>query len=284
MKDFAIQWFPGHMTKAKRMMENQIKLVDAVVEVIDARIPRSSMNPLLLEIIGQKPRVIAMNKTDLADAAQTVLWKEHFKHKGLPVVEINSVTGKGMKELIAKIREAAKPVADKWAARGVRKYAVRIMIVGIPNAGKSTLINRLLGKNKTVTADRPGVTKGQQWLMMAEGLELLDTPGVLWPKFEQPAVGFALAITGAVRDEVFDVEQAVVLLLGVLRTNYPQALEQFYKLSPTGELTDAQVLKIIAELRGCLLKGGVIDTAKCARLVLKDFRTGRLGNFTLEKP
>lgn len=284
LEDFKIQWFPGHMTKAKRMMENQIKLVDVVVEMLDARIPRSSTNPMLQDILGSKPKVIALNKLDMADKAQTDLWVEKIKNSGLPVCKLDCATGKGVKQLISAIQLAAKPVIDKWLKKGVRNRPVRVMIVGIPNVGKSTLINRLVGKNKVMAADRPGVTRGQQWVTIAKGLELLDTPGVLWPKFEDPSVGFALAATGAIKEDVFDRESAVELLIDFLLKNYPQELATKYAVSlEEGDDVNAVMAKI-ATSRGCLKAGGLLDIDKVVQLVLRDFRAGRIGRFTIDKP
>lgn len=284
LEDFKIQWFPGHMTKAKRMMESQIKLVDVVVEMLDARIPRSSTNPMLQDILGSKPKVIALNKLDMADKAQTDLWVEKIKNSGLPVCKLDCATGKGVKQLISAIQLAAKPVIDKWLKKGVRNRPVRVMIVGIPNVGKSTLINRLVGKNKVMAADRPGVTRGQQWVTIAKGLELLDTPGVLWPKFEDPSVGFALAATGAIKEDVFDRESAVELLIDFLLKNYPQELATKYALSlEEGDDVNAVMAKI-ATSRGCLKAGGLLDIDKVVQLVLRDFRAGRIGRFTIDKP
>ena len=284
LEDFKIQWFPGHMTKAKRMMESQIKLVDVVVEMLDARIPRSSTNPMLQDILGSKPKVIALNKIDMADKAQTDLWLEKIKHSGLPVCKIDCATGKGVKQLISAVQLAAKPVIDKWLKKGVRNRPVRVMIVGIPNVGKSTLINRLVGKNKVMAADKPGVTRGQQWVTIAKGLELLDTPGVLWPKFEDPSVGFALAVTGAIKEDVFDREQAVELLLDLLIRKYPQDLQTKYAVSiEQGDDVNAVMAKI-AVARGCLKSGGLLDLDKVIQLVLRDFRAGRLGRFTIDEP
>ena len=284
LEDFKIQWFPGHMTKAKRMMESQIKLVDVVVEMLDARIPRSSTNPMLQDILGSKPKVIALNKLDMADKAQTDLWVEKIKNSGLPVCKLDCATGKGVKQLISAIQLAAKPVIDKWLKKGVRNRPVRVMIVGIPNVGKSTLINRLVGKNKVMAADRPGVTRGQQWVTIAKGLELLDTPGVLWPKFEDPSVGFALAATGAIKEDVFDRESAVELLIDFLRKNYPQELATKYAVSlEEGDDVNAVMAKI-ATSRGCLKAGGLLDIDKVVQLVLRDFRAGRIGRFTIDKP
>ena len=284
LEDFKIQWFPGHMTKAKRMMESQIKLVDVVVEMLDARIPRSSTNPMLQDILGSKPKVIALNKLDMADKAQTDLWVEKIKNSGLPVCKLDCATGKGVKQLISAIQLAAKPVIDKWLKKGVRNRPVRVMIVGIPNVGKSTLINRLVGKNKVMAADRPGVTRGQQWVTIAKGLELLDTPGVLWPKFEDPSVGFALAATGAIKEDVFDRESAVELLVDFLLKNYPQELATKYAVSlEEGDDVNAVMAKI-ATSRGCLKAGGLLDIDKVVQLVLRDFRSGRIGRFTIDKP
>lgn len=284
LEDFKIQWFPGHMTKAKRMMESQIKLVDVVVEMLDARIPRSSTNPMLQDILGSKPKVIALNKLDMADKTQTDLWVEKIKKSGLPVCKLDCATGKGVKQLISAVQLAAKPVIDKWLKKGVRNRPVRVMIVGIPNVGKSTLINRLVGKNKVMAADRPGVTRGQQWVTIAKGLELLDTPGVLWPKFEDPAVGFALAATGAIKEDVFDRESAVELLIDFLLKKYPQDLESKYAVTlAEGDDVNAVMAKI-ANSRGCLKAGGLLDIDKVVQLVLRDFRSGRLGKFTIDEP
>lgn len=284
LEDFKIQWFPGHMTKAKRMMESQIKLVDVVVEMLDARIPRSSTNPMLQNILGAKPKVIALNKVDMADKAQTERWLEKLKDSGLPVCKVDCATGKGVKQLIGAIQLAAKPVIDKWLKKGVRNRPVRVMIVGIPNVGKSTLINRLIGKNKVMAADKPGVTRGQQWVTIAKGLELLDTPGVLWPKFEDPGVGFALAATGAIKEDVFDREMAVELLVDFLIRRYPEALQTKYAVSlEAGDDVNAVTAKI-AEARGCLKAGGLLDLDKVDQLVLRDFRSGRLGSFTIDEP
>ena len=284
LEDFKIQWFPGHMTKAKRMMESQIKFVDVVVEMLDARIPRSSTNPMLQDILGSKPKVIALNKLDMADKAQTDLWVEKIKNSGLPVCKLDCATGKGVKQLISAIQLAAKPVIDKWLKKGVRNRPVRVMIVGIPNVGKSTLINRLVGKNKVMAADRPGVTRGQQWVTIAKGLELLDTPGVLWPKFEDPSVGFALAATGAIKEDVFDRESAVELLIDFLLKNYSQELATKYAVSlEEGDDVNAVMAKI-ATSRGCLKAGGLLDIDKVVQLVLRDFRAGRIGRFTIDKP
>ncbi len=284
IEDFKIQWFPGHMTKAKRMMESQIKLVDVVVEMLDARIPRSSTNPMLQDLLGAKPKVIAINKTDMADGSKTELWFNKIKNSGHPVCKVDCSTGKGVKQMISAIQLAAKPVSDKWLKKGVKNRPVRVMIVGIPNVGKSTLINRLVGKNKVVAADKPGVTRGQQWITIAKGLELLDTPGVLWPKFEDPYVGFALAATGAIKEDIFDWEQMVELLIAFLIDKYPSELQTKYNINLEKSDNVGAVLTKIALSRGCLKSGGVLDLDKVDQLILRDFRTGRLGRFTLDEP
>lgn len=284
IEDFKIQWFPGHMTKAKRMMESQIKLVDVVVEMLDARIPRSSTNPMLINVLGNKPKVIALNKTDMADNAKTELWMQKLKNSGLPVCKIDCASGKGVKQLISMIQVAAKPVLDKWLKKGVRNRSVRVMIVGIPNVGKSTLINRLVGKNKVVAADKPGVTRGQQWITIAKGLELLDTPGVLWPKFEDSEVGFCLAATGAIKEDVFDREQATELLIERLMQRYPEELKSKYAVEFENSDDVRAVISKIATSRGCIKAGGVLDLDRVIQTVLRDFRSGRLGRFTLDEP
>ena len=284
IEDFKIQWFPGHMTKAKRMMESQIKLVDVVVEMLDARIPRSSTNPMLIDVLGNKPKVIALNKTDMADNAKTELWMQKLKNSGLPVCKVDCATGKGVKQLISMIQVAAKPVLDKWLKKGVRNRSVRVMIVGIPNVGKSTLINRLVGKNKVVAADKPGVTRGQQWVTIAKGLELLDTPGGLWPKYEDPEVGFCLAATGAIKEDVFDREDATELLVERLMERYPEELKSKYAVEFENSDDVKAVLAKIATSRGCIKAGGVLDLDRVIQTVLRDFRSGRLGRFTLDEP
>ena len=282
--DFKIQWFPGHMTKAKRMMETQLKLVDVVIEMLDARIPRSSTNPMLLEMLGNKPKLVALNKVDMADPAKTDIWMQLLKNNGLAVVKIDCATGQGVKQLINAVQEIAKPVNEKWAKKGVKNRPIRVMIVGVPNVGKSTLINRLVGKNKVIAADRPGVTRGQQWITIAKGLELLDTPGVLWPKFDDPEIGFCLAVTGAIKEDVFDREQAVMILVERLKTYYPGDLAGKYGIEVSDTDTVEDVFAKIADARGCLKAGGTLDIDKVIQLVLRDFRTGRLGRFTLDNP
>jgi ribosome biogenesis GTPase A len=282
-KSFSIQWFPGHMTKAKRMMEEQVRLVDVVVEMLDARVPASSTNPMLGKILQQKPKVIAFNKIDMADPVMTERWIKLYAAKGIKVCKVDCNNGQGVKQLLAKVMEAAQPVQDKWLRKGVKNHPVRTMIAGVPNVGKSTLINRLVGQRKTIVSDRPGVTRGKQWVTIAKGLELLDTPGILWPKFEDPEAGFCLAVTGAIKEDVFDRHTAIELLLGRLQEQYPHLLVKFYGL-PDEPATVTELIEKIGAARGCLKSGGVVDVNKVDQIVLRDFRTGKIGKITLDMP
>ncbi len=284
VKDFKIQWFPGHMTKARRMMEDQLRLVDVVVELLDARIPASSVNPMLRQMAGNKPRVIALNKMDMADPVKTEAWLCRLKQEGVPVCSVDCHTGKGVKQMLNLVKEAAKPVLEKWQKKGVRNRDVRLMIVGVPNVGKSTLINRLAGRVKAIASDRPGVTKQKQWVTIAKGLELLDTPGVLWPKFEDPETGLHLALTGAVKDDIYDRRNAVVLLLQELLQKYPQQLASFYNITPAPEETAETVMEKIAAARGCIKAGGLLDLNKTEQMIQYEFKTAKMGRFTLDEP
>lgn len=281
---FQIQWFPGHMTKARRMMEEQIKLVDVVVELLDARIPRSSANPMLKKVIGSKQKIVVLNKTDMADPEATKQWLDYLKKQNFTALEVDCQKGKGIKALVSAIQKAGQPAIDKWLKKGVRNRAVRVMIVGIPNVGKSTLINRLLGKNKTVTQNKPGVTRGPQWVTLGKNLELLDTPGVLWPKFENPEVGFNLAVTGAIREEVFDQEIAVHILMGRLAKWYGQQMGAVYGIQVQEDTAVEQLEQAVAQSRGWLKAGGELDMSKCIQTLLRDFKLGKMGRFTLEIP
>lgn len=280
--DFKIQWFPGHMTKARRMMEEQLKLIDVVVEILDARIPYSSTNPMLIDMLVNKPKIIALNKTDMADPKKTEQWLEVFKNNNIKAVKIDCSKGKGIKELIATIQLEAKPVLDKWLKKGVKNRSIRVMIVGIPNVGKSTLINRLVKKNKAIASNRPGVTRGQQWITIAKGLELLDTPGVLWPKFNNPEIGLRLAVTGAIKEDVFNRDIAVHLLMEVLIKDYSKLISERYDISITDQDDVESVMEKIGVKRGCLKSGGLLDNDKIIRLLLFDFKTGKMGRFTLD--
>lgn len=284
MDDININWFPGHMTKALRMIQANLKLVDVVIELLDARIPVSSANPVIHQILEGKPRVVALNKIDLAEPEWTSQWVETFRKQGLQVVTLDSMTGKGTKTLVSQVEQLGSAKAAKLVAKGVNPRAVRAMILGIPNVGKSSLINRLLGMKVVRTADKPGVTRGKQWITIGKNLELLDTPGVLWPKFEDPEVGFRLAMTGAINDDIYDVERAMSKLLLFLRENYSERLIQRYNLSSPLPEDPIELLGQIGSRRGCLRSGGLIDYEKARRIILNEFRGSKLGNFTLDRP
>ncbi|MDU2065173.1 MAG: ribosome biogenesis GTPase YlqF [Sporomusaceae bacterium] len=278
-----IHWFPGHMTKAKRMIEEQLKLVDVVIELLDARIPASSANPLIAALTQQKPRVIALNKADMADPRLTEQWIAYYKAQGLDVVAIDSMTGKGTKQLVKQVEAAVAEKVERLRAKGIKNRSTRAMILGIPNVGKSSLINRLLGSATVRTGDKAGVTRGQQWIKIGKNLELLDTPGVLWPKQDDQEVAFKLAATGAMNDEVFDMEDVVKELLQTMIFDYPQNLIARYGLEDPLPNEAEALLEQIGRRRGCLKSGGVIDTEKVIRLILTEFRTGKLGRLSLDR-
>lgn len=283
-QDIKINWFPGHMAKAHRMIQENLKLVDVVVELLDARIPFSSSNPIINSIVVDKPRVIALNKADLAESEWTKKWSAYFRNKKIQVVAIEAITGKGIKTLISCVEQAASPAIEKLKAKGLKPRAVRAMIIGIPNVGKSSLINRLLGNNVVKTADKPGVTRGKQWIKISRSLELLDTPGVLWPKLEDPNVAFNLAVTGAINDEVYDMEKVIAQFILYLRKNYSQRLVERYNLKEPLPDDAVEILSLIGAKRGCLRGGGIVDFEKVYRIILNEFRNGKLGPFTLDKP
>ena len=278
-----LQWFPGHMKKAQRLIEDNLKLVDVVIELLDARIPFSSANPMLAEIIKTKPRMIALNKIDLADPGMTKKWLNYFKAQGIIAVGIDSAKGRGMKQLVSAAEMLAKPKTEKFVAKGAKARAARCMILGIPNVGKSSLINRLAGAVKAKTADKPGVTRAKQWIKIGSNLDLLDTPGILWPKFEDKTVGLKLAFTGAINDDIYDREQVTALLLEVMRHDYAARLIERFKFK--GELPESglDLLEAIGRKRGCLVKGGLVDLEKAQNIVLNEFRAGKLGLVTLDE-
>lgn len=282
MESSNIHWYPGHMVKARKMVQENLKLVDVVVELLDARIPLSSRNPVINAILEGKLRITALNKADLADKTQTEKWRRHFiEENGFPCLPLDSQAGKGINNLIANAQEMAVAIIEKIVAKGRRPRPVRLMMVGIPNVGKSSLINRLVGKGSARTGNRPGVTRGKQWIRVGKGLELLDTPGILWPKFEDPEVGFKLAITGAIKDEIINLEQVTLKLIQSLSKTAPDNLLTRYKLD---ELDDEPIetLKKIGAKRGCLISGGHVDILKTATIVLNEFRAGKIGLFTLD--
>ena len=277
----SLHWYPGHMRKAERLVKENLKLVDVVVELLDARIPLSSANPVLREIVGGKPRLIVLNKADLADETATRAWVKYFAAQGIAAIPVDAVQGRGVKELVQAIAKCAKPKTDKLVQHGAKARAARCMILGIPNVGKSSLINRLSGGSKTKVENRPGVTRAKQWIRLGAQLELLDMPGILWPKFEDQQAALHLAFTGAINDNVYDVASVVLLLLDTLRRAYPSALIERYRLEgalPSG----IALLEEIGRKRGCLRAGGKIDYEKAEQIVLADFRSGRLGRVTLD--
>ncbi len=276
------QWYPGHMTKAKRMMQENIKLIDLVIELVDARIPISSRNPDIDELGKNKARLILLNKSDLAQDSQNDAWAEYFKQKGYSVVKVNSKKGGGMKTIQNVIQEACKEKMERDRKRGILNRPVRAMVVGIPNVGKSTFINSLAGKACAKTGNKPGVTKGKQWIRLNKNVELLDTPGILWPKFEDQTVGLRLAFIGSIKDEILNIEELATELIKFLNKNYIGTLAEKYGIVETEDLY--QCLAEIAKSRHCLLRGSELDLNKAAMLLMDDFRNGRLGRITLEFP
>lgn len=271
------QWYPGHMTKAVRMMQENIKLIDLIIELVDARIPLSSRNPDINELGKNKFRIVLLNKSDLADPAQNKLWMQFFQEQGVHVTEINAKSGAGIKSIHALVQEACREKLERDRKRGIVNRPVRAMVVGIPNVGKSTFINSFVGKACTKTGNKPGVTKGKQWIRLNQNLELLDTPGILWPKFEDREVGMRLAFIGSMNDEIILVEELARDLIRVIQEYYPRALEQRYGWQ------DGDALRKIAESRRACLKGGEPDVEKAAAILIEDFRSGRLGRMTLER-
>ena len=278
-----LQWYPGHMRKAERLVKENLKLVDVVVELLDARIPMSSANPVLREIVAGKTRLIVLNKSDLADPAATRAWAAYFASQDIVAVPVDAVKGSGTKELVQAIQKLAAPRTEKLAKHGAKPRAARCMILGIPNVGKSSLINRLSGGARTKVENRPGVTRAKQWIRIGAQLELLDMPGILWPKFEDAHAALRLAFTGAISDTVYDVGGVVLQLLRVLHADNPATLRARYGLAenlPTG----VELLEEIGRRRSCLVRGGRIDYEKAEQIVLTDFRSGRLGRVTLDSP
>ena len=278
------QWYPGHMTKAKRMMQEDIKLIDLVIELVDSRVPLSSRNPDIDELGKNKSRLILLNKADLADKAANKKWTEFFQKKGFYVQEVDSRSGAGMKAISSIIQEACKEKIERDLKRGIKNRPVRAMVVGIPNVGKSTFINTYAGKACAKTGNKPGVTKGKQWIRLNKNVELLDTPGILWPKFEDQAVGMRLAMIGSINDDILNIDELALELIQYLREQYKGLLEKRYHCDESQEKEPVQILEDIARARGCLIKGGELDYAKAAGLLIDDFRSGKLGRVTLEFP
>lgn len=276
------QWYPGHMTKAKRMMEENIKLIDLIIELVDARIPLSSRNPEIDSLGKNKFRLVLLNKSDLADERYNEAWMEYFKGKGCFVVKVNARNGNGIKQVNGAVMEACKEKIERDRKRGILNRPVRAMVVGIPNVGKSTFINSFAGKACTKTGNKPGVTKGKQWIKLNKNVELLDTPGILWPKFEDQIVGLRLAFIGSIKDEILNVDELALELIDFLKKNYAGVLAKRYELEEVENNTE--ILSQIAKNRGCVARGEEVDYSKAATLLIDDFRSGRLGRITLEFP
>ena len=279
-----IQWFPGHMKKTERQITNSLPLCDAVAEIVDARIPRSSRNPELSSLIEGKPRIVLLNKCDIADSKATNRWIRHFADNGILAIPLDCRSGKGVENFIASVKTLLKDKLEAYDKKGMVGKPLRVMIVGVPNVGKSSFINRMSKMSKARVADRPGVTRGNQWFKIDDRLELLDTPGVLWPKFEDASVGEHLAFTGAVKDGVIDIELLAIRLLEVLKQGYPELLTARYKIDPQQFDDFYDMLIAVGKKRGMMIKGGEVDTERAAIMLLDEYRGGKLGNLTLEYP
>lgn len=283
---YQLQWFPGHMAKTRRMIQDNLKLVDVVIELVDARLPLSSRNPDVDKIIGSKPRIVVLNKADIADNSLTMKWLNYFKDKNIEAISANSQTGKGLKKELDNAIEIV--LADKFKrdeTKGIQRHAVKMMVIGIPNVGKSSFINRLSGRAAAKTGDRPGITQTKQWIRIAGKYELLDTPGILWPKFENEEDAKKIAFTGGIKDEILDVEDLAYELLGYLKQSYMDSLLKTYNLNDSdSELNKYELLESIGRKRGCVISGGEVDTFRTANIIISDFRSAKLGRITLEEP
>lgn len=275
-----IQWFPGHMTKTRRMIEANLKLVDAVVEIVDSRIPESSRNPVINELVSSKPRIIMLNKCDYSDDNVTRLWREHYEKMGMRVLICDCRSGKGINKFVPLLKAELSELLERRRAKGMIGKALRVMVVGIPNVGKSSFINRMANAKKVKVEDRPGVTRGKQWVTIDKEVELLDMPGILWPKFDDKKVALNLAFTGAIKDDVTDIEALAGELGSYLAENYPERLKERYKL----DNLDGNIVELIAKKRGMMMSGGIPDTERAAITLLDEYRSGKIGKITLEKP
>ncbi|MEG0899481.1 MAG: ribosome biogenesis GTPase YlqF [Oscillospiraceae bacterium] len=282
----SVQWFPGHMAKTRRIMKENLTMVDIVVELRDARIPKSSRNPEIEKIVGDKPRIIVLNKADEADPNATKRWIEYYQSYNVPTLAVDCKSGRGINKVVPTIREVIKPKIERLAQKGIFTRPIRMMIVGIPNVGKSYFINTLAGEKKAKVEDRPGVTRDKQWVKVENGVELLDMPGVLWPKFDDPKVGELLAFTGAVKDDVIDIEHLARRLLELMSREYVQSLTERYKITKEElqELDGYELLALVGKKRGMLMAGGVVNTERAAIAIVDEYRGGKLGKFTLEMP
>lgn len=283
MNEKVIQWYPGHMAKTRRLMKESLPLIDAVCELVDARVPESSRNPDLDGIIGSKPRIVLLNKCDLADERATARKIKELAERGVTALPVDCRSGKGLEKFEPAVREVLKDKIKANADKGMVGKPLRVMVVGIPNTGKSSFINRMAGKYRAKVADKPGVTRGNQWFAIGSGIELLDTPGVLWPKFEDPQVGLKLAFIGSIKETTLDIQELAVSLLSVMQKNYPDRLEQRYKVAGVQDVQEPyELLEMIAAKRGMLLRKGEYDTERAAVMLLDEYRSGKLGKITLD--
>ncbi len=277
-----VQWFPGHMAKTRRKIKESLPLVDAVTEIVDARVPVSSHNPEISDIISGKPRIVILNKCDVADENATKKWIQYFKSQGVSAIAADCKSGKGLNLYRPLIKEVLADKIKSYEEKNMQGRALRVMVVGIPNTGKSSFINRIAGKKRAEVADRPGVTRHNQWFVIGDGIELLDTPGVLWPKFEDPAVGDKLAFIGSVKDNILDVESLAVRFLEVMKKDYPERLTERYKITGFEDAEPYEILEMIGRKRGMLISGGEINTERAATTILDEYRAGKLGKITLD--
>lgn len=284
-----IQWFPGHMTKARRQIEDKLKLIDVVIELLDARVPLSSRNPMVDEILKGKPRLVLLNKNDLADPQVTSQWVKYFADQGLPALPIDAATGTGVKEILPRVKQLWAHKIERQLSKGINPRAVRALIVGIPNVGKSTLINQLAGKKIAATGDKPGVTKGQQWIKVGTEMDLLDTPGILWPKFEDQMVGQRLAATGAIKEELLHLDEIALFVVRYMVQHYGAGLQERFGITELPEDMDnvhevIKVMEAIGRKRGAIVSGGKVDLDKASLIIIRDLRAGKMGRISLEKP
>lgn len=279
-----VQWFPGHMAKTRRLIKESLPFVDLVTEIVDARIPLSSSNPELKEMIGNKPRIVLLNKCDVADEKATAKWVEYYKTNGMYAIPVDCRSGKGLNAYLPLVREVLKDKIQRNTEKGMVGKPLRVMVVGIPNTGKSSFINKMAGRNRAKVADKPGVTRSNSWFAVGNGVELLDTPGVLWPKFDDKAVGDKLAFIGSVKDEVLDSEVLAMRLINVLKNGYCDRISERFKITGFEEMEDYEILERIGRKRGMLISGGEIDTERAAIMLLDEYRGGKLGRLTLEMP
>lgn len=279
-----VQWFPGHMAKTRRLIKESLPFVDLVTEIVDARIPMSSSNPELKEMIGNKPRVVLLNKCDVADEKATAKWVEYYKKNGMYAIPVDCRSGKGLNAYLPLVREVLKEKIQRNTEKGMVGKPLRVMVVGIPNTGKSSFINKMAGRNRAKVADKPGVTRSNSWFAVGNGVELLDTPGVLWPKFDDKAVGDKLAFIGSVKDEILDSEVLAMRLINVLKNGYCERISERFKITGFEEKEDYEILEMIGRKRGMLISGGEIDTERASIMLLDEYRGGKLGRLTLELP